>query len=384
MAGDPEALRRVLQLKSYAKRLSFSRLDTHRTCPRRFWFQYIEKRPTKIGSLNLLFGSALHDAAEKLVAHVIRRGTFPSLDTVKDTFVNTWNTSIQEQVLESLSEEEVTHLLHTSSKTSLINSLARNKRLPFMVDHHLDGDVGLMQESDMKRIFDLWMHMGLDIVEQFYEREVKTITIPSAVDDALSSHNGKVEHIDAPLRSPVMAEKLFNMSIPRKVVFGAGVTDEQQESAVFHWLLDHGLEEDYKRHASFALTGFYDRVDRQILRNSDKQRRTGVDESTLVVEYKTQISRYSLSKNILQLKMYIYTLGLSSGKRPVGGEIVSFVTGQSVPYVTTDRDMDGLERYLHTSANDLLVDRQFEPRPSSTNCRFCPFRHICKHRHPGS
>ena len=44
-------------------RLSFSRIDTYRTCPRKFRFRYVDRLPTK-PSPHLSFGTSIHGALE--------------------------------------------------------------------------------------------------------------------------------------------------------------------------------------------------------------------------------------------------------------------------------------------------------------------------------
>lgn len=57
-------------LPDYVKQVSFSKMDTYLSCPKRFQFQYIQKLPN-VPNIHMIFGKALHAAAATFAEHYI-------------------------------------------------------------------------------------------------------------------------------------------------------------------------------------------------------------------------------------------------------------------------------------------------------------------------
>jgi putative RecB family exonuclease len=71
-------------------RLSFSRIDTYRTCPRQFRYRYIDRLPGKPAPA-LSFGSSIHDALERFYDRKLP--VEPSEDELVDMLYESWDSS---------------------------------------------------------------------------------------------------------------------------------------------------------------------------------------------------------------------------------------------------------------------------------------------------
>ena len=71
-------------------RLSFSRIDTHRTCPRKFRYQYIDRIPSRPAPA-LSFGSSIHEALELFYDRKLP--VEPTEDELVGFLYDTWDSS---------------------------------------------------------------------------------------------------------------------------------------------------------------------------------------------------------------------------------------------------------------------------------------------------
>ena len=70
--------------------LSFSSIKTFQSCPRKFAFKYVEKRPEEFTPSCFTFGGAFHRAVERVHESAIAGGACPELDELLDAFDRAW------------------------------------------------------------------------------------------------------------------------------------------------------------------------------------------------------------------------------------------------------------------------------------------------------
>jgi RecB family exonuclease len=87
-------------------RLSFSRIDTYRTCPRRFRFSYVDRLPTR-PSPHLSFGTSIHGALESF--HDRRLPGPPTEDELLGFLYEAWDSRGFEELPR---EEQVAYYRH--------------------------------------------------------------------------------------------------------------------------------------------------------------------------------------------------------------------------------------------------------------------------------
>ncbi|TVR20929.1 MAG: PD-(D/E)XK nuclease family protein [Nitriliruptor sp.] len=87
-------------------RLSFSRIDTYRTCPRKFRFRYVDRLPTQ-PSPHLSFGTSIHGALEAF--HDRKLPDPPSEDELLGFLYDAWDTR---GFADLPREEQVAHYRH--------------------------------------------------------------------------------------------------------------------------------------------------------------------------------------------------------------------------------------------------------------------------------
>jgi RecB family exonuclease len=87
-------------------RLSFSRIDTYRTCPRRFRFRYVDRLPT-LPSPHLSFGTSIHAALEAF--HDRKLPDPPSEEELLGFLFDAWDTRGFEDLPR---DEQVAHYRH--------------------------------------------------------------------------------------------------------------------------------------------------------------------------------------------------------------------------------------------------------------------------------
>jgi putative RecB family exonuclease len=70
--------------------LSFSAINTYRSCPLRYYFRYIERLPEETVSSALVFGSAIHAAIEFWFCERLAGNPEPDLDTLLSAYQQEW------------------------------------------------------------------------------------------------------------------------------------------------------------------------------------------------------------------------------------------------------------------------------------------------------
>jgi CRISPR/Cas system-associated exonuclease Cas4 (RecB family) len=139
------------QLPSYLKQVSFSKLDTYLSCPKRFQYQYIEKLPS-VPNIHMIFGKALHAAAATFAEH---------------------------------------HMLHDDEKMIAKNEdadlLSQMRRIYFKTLY-----AGFKQASDNNINGKFWLARGLPMLQQFYQQEMQLLQ----------------------RQQPIWAERKFSIALP--------------------------------------------------------------------------------------------------------------------------------------------------------------------------
>lgn len=70
--------------------LSFSQINTYRSCPLRYYFRYIEQLPEETVSAALVFGSAIHAALEYWFREQLAGNPEPDLDLLLAAYQEEW------------------------------------------------------------------------------------------------------------------------------------------------------------------------------------------------------------------------------------------------------------------------------------------------------
>ena len=86
---EPSPNRRALELtgRDY---VSFSALSTYQRCPLQHHFRYVAGLPEATVSASLVFGSAIHRAAEFHFRELLSGNPAPDLDTLLDCYQQEW------------------------------------------------------------------------------------------------------------------------------------------------------------------------------------------------------------------------------------------------------------------------------------------------------
>lgn len=82
-----QAGERTTKMRDY---LSFSQINTYRSCPLRYYFRYIEQIPEETVSSALVFGSAIHAAVEFWFCERLAGNPEPTLDLLLDAYQEEW------------------------------------------------------------------------------------------------------------------------------------------------------------------------------------------------------------------------------------------------------------------------------------------------------
>ena len=78
--------------------LSFSSISLYRQCPLKFYFKYVQGLSEKTVSANLVFGGAIHAAAEFHFRDVLAGNATPDLDTLLHVYQDEWRQRASETV----------------------------------------------------------------------------------------------------------------------------------------------------------------------------------------------------------------------------------------------------------------------------------------------
>jgi len=70
--------------------VSWSAITCYQTCPLRYPFRYVEALPDQAVSANLVFGSAIHQAAERHYRELLAGNPAPSLDQLLAAYAGAW------------------------------------------------------------------------------------------------------------------------------------------------------------------------------------------------------------------------------------------------------------------------------------------------------
>ncbi len=80
----------IQPIQNLPDHLSWSAVQAHRTCPRRYYYRYIAKAPEENRSAALVFGSAIHRAIERAQESRIAGLGLPPIDEVMLAFESGW------------------------------------------------------------------------------------------------------------------------------------------------------------------------------------------------------------------------------------------------------------------------------------------------------
>lgn len=88
--------------------LSWSGIKTYSTCPRKFFYRYIEKAPEEFVPAALAFGSAFHSALDHVHQSLIEGAPLPPVETLLEKYGESWKseTARAPEVLFSKTEDE--------------------------------------------------------------------------------------------------------------------------------------------------------------------------------------------------------------------------------------------------------------------------------------
>lgn len=84
---DPNDVADELTGRDY---ISWSAVSTYQACPLRWHFRYCQNLPETVVSSSLVFGSAIHQAAELHYRELLSGNPAPDLDTLLDAYQATW------------------------------------------------------------------------------------------------------------------------------------------------------------------------------------------------------------------------------------------------------------------------------------------------------
>ncbi len=70
--------------------ISYSAISTYQRCPLSFFFRYVQQLPEETVAAALVFGSAIHSAAEFHFNELMADNPAPDLDTLLDVYQDAW------------------------------------------------------------------------------------------------------------------------------------------------------------------------------------------------------------------------------------------------------------------------------------------------------
>ena len=95
LESSPNAVAERLTGRDY---VSFSALTTYRQCPLRYFFKYVVGLPEEIVSANLVFGGAIHRAAEFHFRELLAGNPRPNLDALLSEYQDAWREHAEQQI----------------------------------------------------------------------------------------------------------------------------------------------------------------------------------------------------------------------------------------------------------------------------------------------
>lgn len=79
--------------------ISYSAINTYRTCPLRYYFRYVEGLPEETVSSNLVFGGAIHAAIEHHFIVLMEGEEKPLIDQLHEVFRDAWKSRQSDMLL---------------------------------------------------------------------------------------------------------------------------------------------------------------------------------------------------------------------------------------------------------------------------------------------
>jgi len=90
--------------------LSYSALNTYRACPLRYKFKYVDGLPETAVSASLVFGSAVHRAAELHFNRLLAGESLPELDELLTAYHDAWRDQLETSEVQFGKSESATSL----------------------------------------------------------------------------------------------------------------------------------------------------------------------------------------------------------------------------------------------------------------------------------
>lgn len=90
--------------------LSYSAMNLYRSCPLRYKFRYQDGLPEEAVSANLVFGSAVHRAAELHFNRLLAGEPLPSTDEMLEAYHHTWRNQLQVAQVQFGKDDDVSSL----------------------------------------------------------------------------------------------------------------------------------------------------------------------------------------------------------------------------------------------------------------------------------
>ncbi|KAL0491339.1 hypothetical protein AKO1_009919 [Acrasis kona] len=130
-----------------------------------------------------------------------------------------------------------------------------------------------------------------------------------------------------------------------------------------------------------SFRGAFDRIDDEkcIFDNKQLGTKSG-DDYRVLIEYKTNLTKYSFDKHLLQLSLYCWSYDrLFAEEKPLRlCYLTSISTGHyEVVSVNKERNEELSLRVISETANS-IASGTFEATPSQKKCRYCVFAKTCK------
>lgn len=101
---SPNAVAQALTDRDY---VSFSAISTYRSCPLKYRFKYIERLPEQTVSSSLVFGRAIHAAAEHHFDELMAGASLPSQSALLEVFWEAWRCAAEEGVIQFSKGEDL-------------------------------------------------------------------------------------------------------------------------------------------------------------------------------------------------------------------------------------------------------------------------------------
>ncbi len=93
--ADPAIEARTLINRDY---ISYSAISTYQRCPLSFFFRYVQQLPEETVAAALVFGSAIHSAAEFHFNELMAGNPAPDLDTLLDVYQDSWRSRERDNI----------------------------------------------------------------------------------------------------------------------------------------------------------------------------------------------------------------------------------------------------------------------------------------------